>query len=148
MDLPHKVKLAALVRDLASEFPQFRVQVVSEHGAVDFYGEIQARDGSGIPIGVALDGDQMCLSVGALRLDYFPVTDSRVAESHAAALRGLLRGTHRVVEFFYDSRKPHRAELQRLQDGRWQPCGTWSRVHVPSFRPTRERILTFANREH
>jgi hypothetical protein len=147
MDSPHKVKLAALVGNLMSEFPQFRFRVVSD-GAVDFYGEIQARDSSCIPIGVALDGDQLCLSVGALRLEYFPVTDSRVVESHAAALRGLLRGTHRVVEFSYGSRKPHRAELQCLQDGRWQPCGTWSRIHFPSFRPMRERILTFAKWEH
>jgi hypothetical protein len=142
------VKLAALICNLASEFPQFRFRLVTEHSDLDFYGEIQAREGSGIPIGVALDDDQLCLSAGALRLEYFPVTDTRVVDAYIAALRGLLRGTHRVVEFSAGRRKPHRAELQRFHDGRWQPCGTWSRIHIPSLRPTRERILTFAEREH
>jgi len=141
MDSPYKEKMIAFVSDLAFEFPHLRFEMDAEHKNVDFYGEFPIQESLDFKIGVALDDDLLSLYVGSLWLEYFPVTDASVLESFATALRGLLKGTYRVVEYASGNSSPHKAVLQRRENGYWKPCGRWSRFHLPSFRRAHERVL-------
>lgn len=140
-DTPHKEEMNAYVRALAAEFPDLQFSLDTETKNLDFYGEFTVQPGLEFKIGVALEWDSLHLYVGALKLEYFPVTKPSVLEEFACVIRGLLRGRYRVVEFSSDGRNPHKAVLQRKEDGRWQPCGTWSKVRFPSFRRTHETVL-------
>ena len=141
MNSPHKEKMIAFVSELACEFPHLRFEMDAGHKDVDFYSEFPIQENLSFTIGVALDYDLLSLYVGALWLEYFPVTDVSVLESFSTALRGLLLGTYRVVEYASGNSSPHKAVLQYRENGHWQACGRSSRFHLPSFRPTHERVL-------
>ena len=88
-----------------------------------------------------LQGDELCLGVGnAFWSEWFPCSDPRVVAEFEEAVRGVLSGKLRVVEFY---RKEHvfKAELQRLEDGRWRCVSKWTKLHLPSLSGAEMRVL-------
>ncbi len=87
-----------------------------------------------------LQNDALCLSVGSkFFCEWFPCSDSRVAREFHDCLRGILSGTHRLVEFLHRG-EIFKSKIQECSSGVWKTEATYSELHWPFFKKPEIRI--------
>lgn len=104
----------------------------------------EAQPGLILPVSATLEGDELGLSVGSsFFCEWFPCSDSGVADRFRQCLQGVLSGRLRLVE---SVRRGHvvKAQLQDCERGHGKPVATWSKLRWPSL--GRPEVRTFRNR--
>lgn len=74
--------------------------------------------------------DELHFVVGNFWIEYFPCTDTLVADVFVDAVSGFIDGRYRVLEH-YRGKVCVRADLQKPEAGGWQTLSTWTRLHWP-----------------
>ena len=77
---------------------------------------------------------------GVFWVEWFPCTKPEVARAYAEAVKGLLSGQFRIVEFLQGGR-PVKAILQRPTGEGWAVVARWSELHLPLPWGRTQRVL-------
>jgi hypothetical protein len=115
---------------LRAAFPQLKIFLELQPPEVDLNLDIPKQSGLVFDLNLNLQGDELHLHAGHLWLRLSPSDDPDVVEECMQAVRGLLVGDYRVVEY-YRGRRVVKAQLQRPAQGDWETIGTWQRFHLP-----------------
>jgi hypothetical protein len=98
---------------------------------VDLRLEFKSQPGLPFPVVATLQGDELGLGAGeGFWCEWFPCGDSEVRERFADAVRGVLSGQHRIVEYRRRERIV-KAQLQRKAAKGWETFATWSLARFP-----------------
>ena len=84
--------------------------------------------------------DELHLQVGNFWLEWFPCTDPDRTRAYINAVSGFIAGSHRVLEHFRGD-DCFKAQLQMPDGSGWLTIGTWSKLGLPSFRSTTQRVV-------
>jgi hypothetical protein len=92
--------------------------------------DVKKQPGVTLSIGLYVLGDELYLDCGGFHASCFPSNERPVQERYFGYVSGLLKGTHRVVDFSRGSRIV-RADLQTWNGVAWVPVSGWSRLTWP-----------------
>ena len=133
--------IVELFSRIRADYPQLHMSLQLHHPHVDLLVECPPQAGMRFPLSINLQGDELHLNVGEVFwVEWFPCDRPVVRAEFEAAVRGLLSGEYRVVEFLRDGR-PIKAELQRPSGTGWECVCTSATMHFPWPRLTETRIL-------
>ena len=122
--------MVQLLNEIRNTFPHLEMKMECNHSDVDLNLDISEQDGLRFKVNINLQGDELHLSAGHFWLEWFPCNDVRIVEAFREAVRGLLSGEFRILEY-YRGRRAVKAELQRPSGGGWKTIGTWSTLSLP-----------------
>ena len=120
-------EVIAIVR---SEFPHLRIDVAENHPHVEALVEIPSQPGLDFDVCINLQNcDEFHLNAGEhFWVEWFPCNDPEVFQRYVEAVRGVLSGRFRIVEFFVFGRAI-KAQLQRpSENGAWETIATWGNL--------------------
>jgi hypothetical protein len=138
--IPDRTEIVALFESFRASFPALTMHLHHEHPHVDLLMEVPRQSGLAFDMTLNLQGDELHLSAGAFRLEWFPCTDSEVVSRYQDAVSGLLSGRYRILESAIGNRVV-KAQLQRPDSNRWQTIATWSNLGVLLPWPRSTQIL-------
>ncbi len=81
-------------------------------------------------VAVYLSGDELHLSVDPFWVEWFPCTNPKRVSEYLEAVRGVLSGKFRIVEYHKDGR-PVKAVLEEPVGDTWETVTSWGRLHLP-----------------
>ena len=138
------IDLAAILahlEELRTEFPHLTSSLSTVHAHVDLFLEWPKQAGLSFPVSLNLQGDELHLNAGdALRVEWFPADQPGVLATFLKAVRSLLSGESRVVEYSRRGRC-FKAQLQRSEGEGWVPVATWVTWHLPGWWRTTIHVL-------
>ena len=115
--------------DIQKEFPHLKCLLETEPKIpVDVYMDIPKQSHLDFDIAVYLSGDELHLSVDPFWVEWFPCTNPKTVSEYLKAVRGLLSGRFRIVEYYKDGR-PVRAVLEEPVGDTWATVTSWGRLH-------------------
>ena len=139
-----KKAINQLLNDVQNAFPHLKMRLASDHPHVDLNLDIPQQSGLKFNVNINLQGDELHLSAGHFWLEWFPCSDAGVVETFREAVRGLLSGEFRILEY-YRGRRAIKAELQRPSGDGWKTIGTWSALSLPvPWRVTTKELRNIA----
>lgn len=101
-----------LIEKLRKAFPSLEFRIDPGPANEDASADIAKQVGLAFDVHLSLQGDELHLFAGSFGCDWFPCSDSRVAENYFDAVRGLLAGEYRILET-YIGKYPVCAKLER-----------------------------------
>ncbi len=129
----------AILDRLHRDFPTLRCDTDLEHPETDALATFPRQPGLDFEISINLQGDELHLNAASFWVEWFPCTDQRVADQFADAVRGLLSGEYRIVEYLA-SDQPVKANLQRPRGSGWKTIARYysgPTAVIPWLRRTR-----------
>ncbi len=128
-------------QEIRSAFPNLRADLQQDDPHVDLDMDIPPQPGLEFRLNLNLQGDELHLSVnGVFWVEWFPCTKPEVARAYAEAVKGLLSGQFRIVEFLQGGR-PVKTILQRPTGEGWAVVARWSELHLPLPWGRTQRVL-------
>jgi hypothetical protein len=130
-----------IVEIIKKQFPNLRFEMELEHRHVDALLTIPPQAGLKFEVMIDLQNcDELYLYAGSFHCPWFPCGKEEVFNRFSDALRGLLSGTYRIVEYSRGNNTV-KAELQRPVADKWERVKWWTKLHIPIPWRTSTRIL-------
>jgi hypothetical protein len=102
---------------------------------------VPRQDGLKHELWLALQNeDELHLQVGNFWLEWFPCTKPDRTRAYIDAVSGFISGDYRVLEYFRGD-DCIKAKLQMPDADGWRTIGTWSKLWLPSFNSTTQRVV-------
>ena len=128
-------------QSLQAEFPSVEMWLVPEPADVDVMLDIPRQPGLSFPINLNLQGDELQLSAGSyFHVEWFPCTDPKRQAGFFDAVRGLISGRYRIVEY-HRGTEVDKAVLQRPSDKGWKTFATWGWIVGVWFSWRAKRVI-------
>lgn len=137
---------AQIVREVFSEIERDNPSVAFERFEESVEGQqlprarVRAQPNCTIPLDLYLYSDELYLDCGAFHASWFPIEDRSVQVEYMAQVGGLLKGSHRVVEYCRGSRIA-RADLQVRDGALWRTVSRFGLLTWPWPRLRKTAIL-------
>jgi hypothetical protein len=130
-----------LFRSIASEFKWLQASCFEQpNPQVDLELVFDKQPGLVFQVAANLQGDELHLHVGEhFWCEWFPCSRPKVVSRFGEALRGVLSGKVRLVEYSKGGRII-KAELQQEDASGWRTVATSSKLRWPSLQPAQTRI--------
>jgi hypothetical protein len=122
--------VATIFREVQRSFPHLRMLLELDHPHVDISMDIPEQEGLRFTVNLNLQGDELHMSAGGFWLEWFPCTDESVVRHFLEAVRGILSGRFRILQYSRWGRVIG-AELQQPRDGDWETIGISSHSFLP-----------------
>ena len=103
--------------------------------------DIPQQNGMSFKVNLYLEGDELHLCAGDLLwLEWFPCNESEIVQKFFDAVRGVLTGKYRILEYYRFGRGV-KALLQRPGSVGWETIGTSSSGMFPISWGIRTKVL-------
>jgi len=133
-------KFMQVVEMIKKEFPNLRYELTLEHPHCEALLTLLPQPGLKFEVSLNLQSDELHLNVGSFWCEWFPCRKQEVCDRFMDAVRGLLSGTYRIVEYSRGNNTV-KAELQRPVADKWERVKWWAKLHIPIPWRTSARIL-------
>ncbi|UZJ43825.1 hypothetical protein OOT55_14330 [Marinimicrobium sp. C6131] len=125
----------SIFETLKSEFPHLYMEIEEAPEYTEIELTIPAQDGLDHEVALNLQNiDELHFNVDDFWGEWFPCTDSKIAEGFLQAVRGFLSGRYRVVVYSRKG-KSYKRLLQSPVEDSWNTEYTHTSVHWPGFSP-------------